>query len=102
MIQFGLAAMACFIFVVFFAQNIVMLAIGYHLCGWAWGTFQASVVSYASEITPVALRGYLTVSGGGELLLTTTDLCQPMLDYWTIPCCGSAQGHGGQDRRVGV
>lgn len=51
-----------------------MLAIGYHLCGWAWGTFQASCVSYASEITPVspphslkgradhkvALRGYLT------------------------------------------
>jgi hypothetical protein len=26
----------------------------------AWGTFQATVVSYASEITPVALRGYLT------------------------------------------
>ncbi|RSH80785.1 hypothetical protein EHS25_007121 [Saitozyma podzolica] len=59
-IQVGLVAMFCFIFIVFFAQNIIMLAIGYHLCGWAWGTFQASVVSYASEITPVALRGYLT------------------------------------------
>jgi hypothetical protein len=50
-IQVGLVAMFCFIFIVFFAQNIVsdsascgysanppqvMLAIGYHLCGWAW------------------------------------------------------------------
>lgn len=37
--------MFCFIFIVFFAQNIVMLAIGYHLCGWAWYVFATGGVT---------------------------------------------------------
>ena len=71
--------MFCSIFLQFFSVNLVrflicflgegphahaqiMYAVALHCCGWSWGVFQASVVSYASEITPVALRGYLTVS----------------------------------------
>jgi hypothetical protein len=85
--------MFCFIFIVFFAQNIASLIChSLHSCrakhfrscwpsvtsfvdglGESYiveagirglivrGTFQASVVSYASEITPVPLRGFLTV-----------------------------------------
>lgn len=65
------------------------------------GTFQASVVSYASEITPVALRGYLTVSPQIVAQLTS-DLRQLVLDYWPIPRRRYPQSHGQPYRRVGL
>jgi SP family general alpha glucoside:H+ symporter-like MFS transporter len=49
-----------FIFILFFAQNVEMLLAGEILCGIPWGAFQTITVAYASEVCPVALRGYLT------------------------------------------
>ena len=50
----------CFIFINFFAKNIQMLLAGYVLCGLPWGVFQTLTTTYAAEVTPVALRAYLT------------------------------------------
>ncbi|ORX36696.1 alpha-glucoside:hydrogen symporter [Kockovaella imperatae] len=59
-IQISLVLMAAFVFIVFFAPNVQVLFVGELLCGLPWGAFSSSAVSYASEVTPVALRGYLT------------------------------------------
>lgn len=73
----ALVAMTAFIFITFFAQNLVMLLIGEFLCvsrcseksdaiaesfsqAMPWGVFQTLSVAFASEICPVALRPYLT------------------------------------------
>lgn len=50
----------CFIFINFFAVDIQMLLAGYILCGLPWGVFQTLTTTYAAEVTPVALRAYLT------------------------------------------
>lgn len=70
-----MAFMGCTIFILFFAQSIEMLLIGNIFCGIPWGIFQTLTTAYAAEITPVALRGYLTawVSmcwGAGSFLAT--------------------------------
>ncbi|KAG9242028.1 general substrate transporter [Calycina marina] len=44
----------------FTAQNVVSLLVAEILCGIPWGIFQTLTVTYASEVCPVALRGYLT------------------------------------------
>ncbi|CAG9951086.1 unnamed protein product [Clonostachys rosea f. rosea IK726] len=44
----------------FTAQNVQTLLAAEILCGLPWGVFQTVTVSYASEVCPVALRGYLT------------------------------------------
>lgn len=49
------------IFVVFFAPTIHVLLIGQFLCGLGWGVFATTGPAYASEVCPLALRGYLTV-----------------------------------------
>ncbi|KIX01687.1 uncharacterized protein Z518_09413 [Rhinocladiella mackenziei CBS 650.93] len=46
--------------VFFTAQNVVSLQIAEILCGIPWGVFQTLTITYASEVCPVALRGYLT------------------------------------------
>ncbi|OJD38035.1 sugar porter family mfs transporter [Diplodia corticola] len=56
----ALAAVIAFIFVVFFSEHIVTLLIGQILCGIPWGVFQTITTTYAAEVCPVALRGYLT------------------------------------------
>lgn len=43
-----------------FLTSVEMLFIGQLLCGLPWGAFSSSAVSYASDVTPVSLRGYLT------------------------------------------
>lgn len=50
----------CFIFINFFAPNVQTLLAGYILCGIPWGVFQTLTTTYAAEVTPVALRAYLT------------------------------------------
>lgn len=50
----------CFIFIVFFAQNIATLLVGELLLGLPWGFFQTLTLSYASEVCPQVLRLYLT------------------------------------------
>ncbi len=50
----------CFIFIVFFADKIGMIAVGELLLGLPWGAFQTLSVSYACEVCPIVLRNYLT------------------------------------------
>lgn len=52
--------MAAFISLFFTAQNVQTLLAGEILCGIPWGVFQTLTITYASEVCPVALRGYLT------------------------------------------
>lgn len=58
--------MACLILVtaftaIFFtAPNVQALLAAEILCGIPWGVFQTLPITYASEVCPVALRGYLT------------------------------------------
>ncbi|CAI7567198.1 unnamed protein product [Penicillium glandicola] len=58
--------MACLILVsawtaIFFtAKNVHALLAAEILCGIPWGVFQTLTITYASEVCPVALRGYLT------------------------------------------
>lgn len=59
--QLNLILITGFIFIVFFANSIQVLFVGELLCGLPWGAFSSSAVSYASEVTPVPLRGYLTM-----------------------------------------
>jgi len=44
----------------FTAQNVQTLLVAEILCGISWGVFQTLTITYASEVCPVALRGYLT------------------------------------------
>jgi MFS transporter, SP family, general alpha glucoside:H+ symporter len=49
-----------FVAIFFTAQSVVDLQIAEILCGIPWGVFQTLTITYASEVCPVALRGYLT------------------------------------------
>ncbi|KND88082.1 Maltose permease MAL31 [Tolypocladium ophioglossoides CBS 100239] len=60
-------AMCCvwsiaFVFVQFFATSIGMLCAGEILAGFAYGFYVVIAPTYASEICPLALRGFLTAS----------------------------------------
>ncbi|KAK4448053.1 major facilitator superfamily domain-containing protein [Podospora aff. communis PSN243] len=48
------------IFVSFFAPSIEILLLGQFLCDLPWGVFATTGPSYAAEVTPLAIRGYLT------------------------------------------
>ena len=45
----SLVLMCAFIFITFFAPNIVVLFIGEMLCGAPWGVFQTLTTAFASE-----------------------------------------------------
>ncbi|KAF2014212.1 sugar transporter [Aaosphaeria arxii CBS 175.79] len=55
----SITAIAGFIFITFFSQNLPMLMAGQVLCGLPWGVFATMAPAYASEISPIKLRGYL-------------------------------------------
>ena len=57
----SLLSLIAFIFVPFFAPSVAVLVVGQILCGIPWGIFATMAPSYASEVCPTALRGYLTV-----------------------------------------
>lgn len=59
-IAVAMAAIIGFLFLLFFAQSIGMLLAGEILCGISWGVFQTITTAYASEVTPVVIRPYLT------------------------------------------
>jgi MFS transporter, SP family, general alpha glucoside:H+ symporter len=70
-----LIALCGLIFISFFATNIQTLLAAEILMGIPWGVFQTLTTSYAAEVCPVALRGYLTTYvnmmwGVGQLLAT--------------------------------
>lgn len=56
----AMVAMVALIFLPFFAQNIETILAGAILQGIPWGVFQTLTVTYASDVTPVVLRPYLT------------------------------------------
>ncbi|TGJ78605.1 hypothetical protein E0Z10_g10158 [Xylaria hypoxylon] len=55
-----LALVTAFVAIFFTAQNVIHLQVAEILCGIPWGVFQTLTITYASEVCPVALRGYLT------------------------------------------
>ncbi|KAF2266117.1 sugar transporter [Lojkania enalia] len=55
-----LTLIIAFTAIFFTAQNVVHLQVAEILCGIPWGVFQTLTITYASEVCPVALRGYLT------------------------------------------
>ncbi|KAL2120050.1 hypothetical protein VTJ04DRAFT_7011 [Mycothermus thermophilus] len=44
----------------FTAQNVQTLLAAEILCGIPWGVFQTLTITYASEVCPIPMRGYLT------------------------------------------
>jgi len=73
----SLAWLSAFIFVVFFAPTIEILLVGQTLCNIPWGVFATTGPSYAAEVTPLAIRGYLT----GERMPA---VWQKMIRYLTL------------------
>lgn len=57
----SLMSIVAFVFVPFFAPSLPVLLVGQILCGIPWGVFATMAPAYASEVCPMALRGYLTV-----------------------------------------
>lgn len=55
-----LCLVIAFTAIFFTAENVVALQVAEILCGIPWGVFQTITITYASEVCPVALRGYLT------------------------------------------
>lgn len=67
--------MTGFLFISFFAVRIKMFLVGQMLCGLTWGVYATTGPAYASEVCPLALRGYLTVYGKLSFSLTVEILC---------------------------
>ena len=55
-----LTLIIAFTAIFFTAQSVVDIQVAEILCGIPWGVFQTLTITYASEVCPVALRGYLT------------------------------------------
>ncbi|KAL2206180.1 general substrate transporter [Sarocladium strictum] len=58
----GLVLMNATIFISFFADSLALLTVGQALEGVPWGFFIANSPAYASEVTPLALRGACTAT----------------------------------------
>ncbi|KAL1611326.1 hypothetical protein SLS59_000044 [Nothophoma quercina] len=58
--QGALLSITCFIFIIFFAPSVVILVVGEGLLGIPWGIIQTLTTTYAAEVSPVALRAYVT------------------------------------------
>lgn len=56
----GLVVTCGFIFILFFAPTVEVLVVGEVMVGIPWGIFAIMGSAYASEVCPLALRGYLT------------------------------------------
>ncbi|GAA5864099.1 hypothetical protein JCM8547_005134 [Rhodosporidiobolus lusitaniae] len=56
----ALSLLCIWIFLTVFAQSLGMILAGQLLCGCCWGVFETLTTTYAAEISPVALRPYLT------------------------------------------
>lgn len=54
------ASLIGLIFITFFAPNVQVLLVGEILCGLPWGIFSSLAPAYAAEVSPLALRSYLT------------------------------------------
>lgn len=94
-----LIAMIAFIFILFFAKDIGTLVAGEVLMGIPWGVFQTLTTTYAAEVCPVVLRGYLTTYvnlmwGLGQLIAVA--VLRGFLqrsDQWAYSKFGSTEGN---------
>ncbi|RDW83567.1 uncharacterized protein DSM5745_03893 [Aspergillus mulundensis] len=59
-IMVSLVALTGFVTITFLSPSVEVLFVGELLCSIPWGFFAAATPSYASEICPLVLRGYLT------------------------------------------
>ncbi|KAH7316758.1 general substrate transporter [Stachybotrys elegans] len=59
-LMFSLFFLTAFIFIAFFAPSVEIQLLGQFLCNLPWGVFATTGPSYAAEVTPLAIRGYLT------------------------------------------
>lgn len=87
--------MTCLVLIIAFtslfftAQNLITLQVAEVLCGIPWGVFQTLTITYASEVCPVALRGYLTTYvnfcwGLGQLIgIGVIKAMLPRQDEWS-------------------
>jgi SP family general alpha glucoside:H+ symporter-like MFS transporter len=88
-----LVLIVAFTAIFFTAQSVVDLQVAEILCGIPWGVFQTLTITYASEVCPVALRGYLTTYvnfcwGLGQVI--GTGVIKSMLgrtDQWAYRVC---------------
>jgi SP family general alpha glucoside:H+ symporter-like MFS transporter len=77
----------------FTAQNVIDLQVAEILCGIPWGVFQTLTITYASEVCPVALRGYLTTYvnfcwGLGQVIgIGVIKSMLPRTDEWAYRVC---------------
>ncbi|KAF2632836.1 hypothetical protein BU25DRAFT_406146 [Macroventuria anomochaeta] len=58
--QGALLSLTCFIFIIFFAPSIILLVVGEGLLGIPWDIIQTVTTTYAVEVSPIALRAYVT------------------------------------------
>ncbi|KAL2870368.1 uncharacterized protein BJX67DRAFT_378346 [Aspergillus lucknowensis] len=56
----SLSVLSACIFITFFAPNIQAMLAGMTLCNVPWGVFATTGPAYVAEVTPLAIRGYLT------------------------------------------
>lgn len=63
-----LVLIIAFTSIFFTAQNVIAIQVAEILCGIPWGVFQTLTITYASEVCPVPLRGYLTTYGESPYL----------------------------------
>ncbi|RYO93115.1 hypothetical protein DL766_010141 [Monosporascus sp. MC13-8B] len=79
---------AALVFIQFFARSLQVLLVGELLCGLVLGCFVVIGPTYASEVCPMALRGYLTSFTNlcfvtGQLLGNgVTAATAPLTDHW--------------------
>jgi SP family general alpha glucoside:H+ symporter-like MFS transporter len=77
----------------FTAQSVIDLQVAEILCGIPWGVFQTLTITYASEVCPVALRGYLTTYvnfcwGLGQVIgIGVIKSMLPRKDQWAYRVC---------------
>lgn len=57
-----LVFLALSIFAVFFAYTLQILLVGQILCGFFWGSISTLTITYAAEVLPTNLRGFLIAS----------------------------------------
>jgi MFS family permease len=106
----SLAWLSAFIFVVFFAPTIEILLVGQTLCNIPWGVFATTGPSYAAEVTPLAIRGYLTgekerpewMTASIVMLTSLVSIHQPVLGDRTVPQRSDSERARGQSDAMGL
>ena len=56
----ALTVAASFLFITFFSSSIIMIIVGEFLLGLPWGVFQATTLSYVSDLVPEKLRPFMS------------------------------------------